>query len=255
MKIFQILFTAITSVMFASQSFASILDYKSLEIDFTDSTDALEKASWSELGAFNVTDEGLGWDGEAASSYSSWIKTVPLALGLSWRPPYAVSVRVTIQPEPESFILNSGDTSKPFEGDVYVRYSTDLKNWSSWQVLQRSETPNSGRFFSGTVQVPYIERETYSLLVSEYSKFDVPWRSDEDAAVRWILSLDGHFFERQIPFIGYVEFLFENSFFGGQRISSFKAEITYGMSGLHVPPKDMDTYEIRNSTPWSFVAE
>ncbi|MBN1619208.1 hypothetical protein JW890_00650 [candidate division WOR-3 bacterium] len=249
------LFIPALAFLFTSALYSSIIDYKTIEIDFTDSIDALEKADWSPATALNITDEGLGWDGEAASSRDCRIVTKPLALGLSWRPPTSVSVRVTIQPEPVSFVLNSGDSSRPYYGDVYVRYSPDLVNWSSWQVLPISESEEPGRYFSGIVRVPNLERETYSVLFYEYSKFDVPWKCDEDAAVRWLLSIDEHFFERYLPFIGYIEFLFESSFYGGQRISSFKAEVIYSISGLHTLPKDMSSYEERNSTPWSFRAE
>ncbi|MBN1151207.1 hypothetical protein JXA84_08330 [candidate division WOR-3 bacterium] len=251
----KVLFSLATAAISALSLNSSMIEFKSIEIDFTDSTDVLEKAQWYPQGTLNITEEGLGWDGESASSRDCRIITEPLALGLSWRPPSSISVKVTIQPEPESFVLNSGDTSTPYYGDVYVRYSPDLLNWSSWQVLQVSERENPGRFFCGIVRVPNLERETYSALISEYGKFDVAWRCDEDAAVRWLLSIDEHFFERYIPFIGYVEFLFESSVFGGQRISSFEAEIIYSISGLHTLPKDMSSYEERNSTPWSFRAE
>ncbi len=249
------LFSLATAAIYALSLNSSIIDYKSIEINFTDSADVFGKALWSPQGALNITGEGLGWDGEAASSRDCRIITEPLALGLSWRPPSSISVKVTILPEPEQFILNSGDTSKPYGGDVFIRYSPDLANWSSWQVLNTSESGDPGRIFSGTVRIPNLERETYSALIGEYAKFDVEWRCDEDAAVRWLLSIDEHFFERYIPFIGYVEVLFESSFFGGQRISSFKAEVVYSLSGLHTLPKDTSSYEERNSTPWSFRAK
>ena len=249
------------AVLVASSAQASILDFKSLAIDFTNPADARDKATWSEPDKLTVSTNGLGWDGEAASSRDGWIQTIPLALGLSWRPPYAVSVRVSVHPKPTEFVLNNGQKSTPYAGDVYVRYSTDLLHWSTWQVLQTSEPQsntekqNPGRHFSGTVRVPYSERDEYGKLISEYARLDVPWQSDEDAAVRWILEKEPDFFAKQLPFIGYVQFRYEAGFYGGQRIASFKADVSYGMSGLHSAPKDKDAYKDRDSTPWSFRAK
>jgi hypothetical protein len=245
----------------ASTATASILDFKSLAIDFTDASDAKAKAAWSEPDKLTVSTNGLGWDGEAASSRDGWIETIPLALGLSWRPPHAVSIRVSIHPKPSEFVLNNGQKSTPYAGDVHVRYSPDLEHWSTWQVFQTSEPQsnaekqNPGRHFSGTVRVPYSERDQYGKLISEYARLDVQWKSDEDAAVRWILDKEPDFFAKQLPFIGYVQFRYEAGFYGGQRVTSFKADVSYGMSGIHSAPKDKDAYKDRDSLPWSFRAE
>ena len=259
MKIFYTIAMTVLLNLFISTALASILDFKELDIDFTDSTDATAKAAWSDPEILTITPGGLGWDGEPASLRDGWIKTVPMALGLSWRTPSAIYVRVTILPEIEDITLNNGQISTPYAGDVYVRYSPDTMHWSTWQVLQpgelqsSTETLNPGRHFSGTLRVPYIEMVEYRQLLSKYAELDVQWKSDEDAAVRWILANDPDFFERQIPFIGYIEFLFEGSFHGGQRITSFRAEVTYGMSGLHYAPEN-DDYGDRDSRPWSFVS-
>ena len=243
--------------LFISPAFASIIDFKELDIDFTDSTDATAKATWSHPDILKITTNGLGWDGEPSSLLDGWIHTAPLALGLSWRAPYAVSVRVSIQPEIEEITLNSGQVSTPYQGDVYVRYSPDTVHWSTWQVLGPGDTQSSTenqaseRIFSGTIRIPYIELTEYRQLLRDYAEMDVPWKSDEEAMVRWIVENDPGFFERQIPIIGYIEFLYEGSFHGGQRITSFRAEVTYGMSGLHYPPEN-DDYGDRDSRPWSF---
>jgi len=259
MRIFRIAVMIIMPGLLASAASASILDFKALEIDFTDIIDAAAKSDWSEPDMITVTNDGLGWDGEPASSRDGWIRTAPMALGLSWRAPMMISVRVTIQPEPEEFTLNDGQTWTPYQGDVYIRYSTDASNWSTWQVLehpepQSTEIQEPGRHFSGTVQVPYSEMQEYRALLEEYAQLDVPWKSDEDAAARWIVENDPDFFGRQIPFIGYIEFLYEGSLHGGQRITSFKAEVTYGMSGLHYTPEN-DDYGDRDSMPWSFKSD
>jgi hypothetical protein len=129
-----------------------------------------------------------------------------------------------------------------------VRYSPDLKHWSSWQCLQRAEAQsneekkNPGRYYSGTIRVPCRERSEYGRLLSQYSTLDVPWKSDEEAAVRWMLERDPESFSKQIPFIGYIEFLFEGGFHGGQRIQSLRAEVSYAMGGMHCTPRDAAVY-------------
>lgn len=249
------------AVVVVSSADASILDSKRLAIDFRNPTDAKAHATWSEPDKLTISDDGLGWDGEPAASRDGWIQTVPMALGLSWRPPYAVSLSVTVLPGPEEFVLNNGQKSTPYAGDVYVRYSPDRLHWSTWQVLQASEPKGDeekqehGRHFGGVVRVPYSERDRYAKLISEYSGRDVPWKSDEDAAVRWIIEREPDFFANELPFIGYVQFRYEAGFHGGQRIASFKADVSYGMGGLHSPPKDMDAYKDRESNPWSFRAD
>jgi len=241
----------------APGSYASIEGFQQIKIDFTNPGEAEIKARWSEPDKITVSKDGLGWDGDGAASRDGWIQTKPIALGFSWRPTYAISVRFAIQPPPHEFALQNGQKTTPDAGDVYVRYSPDLKHWSSWQALQRSE-PQSleekkkpGRYYSGMTRVPYVERNEYSKLVSDYSKMDVPWKSDEEAAVQWILNRDPEFFSKHIPFIGYAEFLFEGGFRGGQRIQSLKAEVSYGMGGMHSPPRDDAVYKNRD-VPWRY---
>lgn len=244
----------------APVAFASIADFKQLSVDFTNETDAAEKAIWSPKVGLNISDKGLGRDGDAASLRDGWIRTKPLALGMSWRAPYAVSVRLVVRPAPAPNKLNSGQTSVPFLGTAYVRYSPDLKHWSTWQSLVRAEQvlPNEreqpGRYFAGPIQVPRKVREPYEKLLSEYSTLDVPWKSDEEAAVRWILDRDPMFFEKQLPFVGYVEFLFEQGFYGGQRIKSLEASAGYGISGMAAMPRESGLHT-GNEGPWNFKAE
>jgi len=241
----------------APASYAEIVDFKQINIDFTNSADATTNATWSEPDKIAVTKAGLGWDGEGAASRQGWIQTKAVALGLSWRPTYAISVRVTIHPPPQEISLRNGQKTTPDEGDVYVRYSPDLKNWSSWQALQRAESQSiqekkqPGWHYSGMIRVPDVERVEYTKLVSEYVRMDVPWKSDEEATVQWILKSDPEFFSKHIPFIGYAEFRYEGRFAGGQRIQSFKADISYSMSGLHAAPRDGAIYEKRD-VPWRY---
>lgn len=252
--------TLVLSGIFLGYStlYASIMGNNELHIDFTRLDDATNKAtwkaSWSEPDKLGVTTNGLGWDGESASTYEGWIQTQPLAVGLSWRPPSAVGIHVTIEPAPKAITLNSGQIYTPDSGQLFARYSPDYKHWSSWQVLQPDKTSTSpdSRVFSGQLWVPERGREQYDQYMAEYSKLDVPWPSDEEALANWILQRDPKFYEHSLPFIGYVEFLFEDEFYGGQRITGFKAEITYGVSGIASAPKTKNIGRSRDDLPWRF---
>lgn len=236
----------------------SISGGNQLSIDFTKQEDAGTKAEWSRPDKLVITAQGLGWDGPAASLISDgWIHTKPLAVGLSWRPASSVSLRVTIEPAPKPILLDNGQTTTPFVGQVYARFSPDSKHWSTWQALNSTRPTlkdSTGRLFTGTLGVPQRERREYSDLMEAYSKLDVPWTADEEAIVTWILTRDAKFFERSLPFIGYVEFLFEADFYGGQRITDLKAHVGYGMSGLHSVAKDPNAARNRD-IPWRFKAQ
>ncbi len=232
-----------------------------LTIGFTNIADATNKATWADPDRLTISKDGLGWDGEAAASRDGWIQTTPLAVGYSWRAPSSMNVSVELQPGPKEIKLRNGKKTTPYPGQAYVRHSPDLEHWSSWQALRAGapQTPpgktNAGSLWSGSIRVPHRDRGEYGRLLSDYSRLDVPWKSDEEAAVQWILEREPDFFAKQLPFIGYVEFLFEGGFHGGQRIRSL--EITYGYSvgGLHSPPREPDAGKGRYSIPWRFKAK
>lgn len=234
---------------------ASILDSKELTIDFTKENDVVEKAVWFPAEMVKVTAKGLGWDGEVNASREGWIHTKPMAVGLSWRAASAVSLRVEIAPAPVQYTMSNGQKATPWAGEAFARYSPDGVHWSSWQVLARDEKKLEVRAFSGQLAVPQLERRRYGEYLSEYSKLDVPWKSDEEAAVAWILKQTPDFFTRSLPFIGYVEFLYEFPFQGGQRLTNFQATAVCGMSGLHYAPKDEAAFKDRENLPWRFKAE
>jgi len=164
------IFFTLTLVLLAQRGGASISDSKSIQIDFTNAADAASKATWWGADKLTVLGTGLGWDGETASSRDGWIQTTPLAVGLSWRSPYGVSARVEIYPSPAEILLNNGQKFTPYGGEVYVRYSPDLKHWSMWQVLQHTESKSDDEkkafrklmwwmeWFSGVGQVNLMAR-------------------------------------------------------------------------------------------------
>lgn len=240
---------------------ATIIEFQTLEIDFTNPKDSAAKASWFPADQLSFTDQGLGFKGPSNSSYDGWIQTKPVAVGLSWRTPSTVSLKVTVDPVPIEITLPNGNKTTPHAGAVFVRYSPDMQHWSSWQEMQTpgpiqdSAQKITGTQFTGVITIPKRVYSPYRKLVSIYSTLDVPWNSDEEAAVIWILKQQPDFFASNLPFIGYVEFLLEKRFYGNQPLRAFNAEVFYGLSGLHTPPRDKEDYKSRFSMRWRFKAK
>jgi hypothetical protein len=233
---------------------AVILDLKQLSIDFTNKEDAKAKAEWSHPDKLTFTAAGLGrqrgsWDND-------WIQTQPIPVGLSWRPPTGVSIEVKILPPPKAQhrFENGKEIWSSEHDDLYARYSPDFQHWSSWQVLQRDEKKTDVGIFTGGLAVPAREYQKYWSYLQEYEKLDVPWTSDEEAAVAWILKREPAFFAHSLPFIGYVQFLFEPANNQTWRIRRFEATISYGVSGLSSEPKDQSISRMRDEIPWRFKA-
>jgi hypothetical protein len=253
-----IAFVLLTFIISGNNVYATISGMNDLKINFTDNNDAKAKAVWSEPDKININQNGLGWDGQQNGSRDIWIQTIPMAIGLSWRPAQSANVTVEIEPEVNSITLPNGQTYTPYIGSIFVRYGPDGKHWSSWQAMDYPRPPNKAateRKFTAFINIPQREREEYNIYMRKYWKLDVPWTSDEEALVKWILEQDPNFFSKSIPFAGYLQFLYEDSQPAGQRITKLHATANFGLSGLHQPPKDKDVYKEREDIPWRFKAE
>jgi hypothetical protein len=89
--------------------------------------------------------------------------------------------------------------------------------------------------------------------MEEYRKLDVPWVDDEEALVGWILKRHPDFFRDHQPFVGYVQFLYEDSFWGGQRVTRLEARASFALGGDNREPKDKAALKGRD-VPWRFRA-
>jgi hypothetical protein len=147
-------------------------------------------------------------------------------------------------------------------GQLYARYSADAEHWTTWQPLEAEPMPpgvagtakGPTQTFKGMLRVPYRERAKYGELLQAYSRRqDVPWASDEEAMVKDFLTTDPKFFERQTPFVGYVQLLYETQLAGGQRIEGIDVQAHWGVGGVHAIPKDRAAEKDRDG-PWRFRA-
>lgn len=217
---------------------AAMQGFQRVEVDFTADVD---RASWTGSRWASATTAGLGWDRDEIYP-DSWFRTIPVAVGWAWRPTTLIHVRAFVDPAPGYALKLADRDTTYFTANIYARFSPDLLNWSSWILLQRVEgrTPEEraiGSIHDGEIRVPHLEQAEYHDWLSKYRQRDVPWRDDEEAAVRWIVSRDPRFFARHIPFIGYVEFLCEPGRSPIERIHRFRADISYGVGGISSAPK------------------
>src|SRR5208283_3309320 len=227
-----------------------------LVVSFTNSASAVTNVTWSEPDKISVSTNGLGWDGQTNESRDFWIQSIPVAIGTSWRPAQGATVLIEVAPQikPETILVGQSNILYvPYGGSAFVRYSPDKKHWSSWQSLEEQRDPGTNRVFHGKIEVPHIEHERYFKLLTEYSALDVDWKSDEEAAEKWILKHEPDFFEKQLPFVGYVQFRMEGSLSGGQRIERIRMQLGWAVSGLHNAPKNPNDERKRDGV-WRFEA-
>jgi len=235
---------------------AEMLGHNTLLLVFTNSTSAKAMAKWSD--GIEVGNRGLGWAGSTNASRDIWIETVPRAVGWSWRPVSAVSIHAEILPAGNFVFLQDATHNQVTcpGGELFARYSADRKHWSSWQNLELERPPSkekASQIYTGTVRPPYRDQERYGEYLSKYRRMAVPWSSDEEAMAKWIVDQDPSFFEKQIPFVGYVQFLLETSLKGEEYLEAITFHLSFSAGGKHALPKDKSAGENRQG-PWRFEA-
>jgi hypothetical protein len=235
---------------------ASMLGFRSLELDFRKHAEVQQRVTWSHADKINLTTEGLKFIGEPSTSAGFSLETSELfALGFSWRPVRGATISALISPPPKPVRLASGAIVYPPLDKFFVRYSPDAKHWSSWQLLVPQKLDTAGNAiwrFQGQILIPEKETTSYDEKLQEYRHLDVAWPGDEHAAVEWIVKNDPQFFEKHLPFIGYLQFLFETSLPGGQAIEKINIDVSYAVGGIFSAPKDKRIYQDRDNTPWNF---
>jgi hypothetical protein len=209
-------------------------------IDFTQPEKAAKLATWSEPEHLGCTKDGFGWDGDKLTSRDCWIETEPLAIGTSWRPTQNAGIRIKVQTNYPA-IVSTGPHSKAFyTPSIYVRYSADRIHWSDWQPTDLNEDPRAPGtvLYTTRVGVPGRTSQAYHANLQEWSRRDdIAWASDEDEFCRWLVKQTPDYFAKVRPFVGYVQFLLEDSFKGSQRLTRFEADVHWGVGGMHQVPQ------------------
>jgi len=221
--------------------------------DFTQPEKIGELARWSDTN-LNATTNGLGWAGKANEYRDVTVESrEPVAVGWAWHPVTAISISAEVVPAGTFTLINNSSLSYPTTaGNLYVRYSPDTLHWSTWHALHLQEPKDRQKprlFFVGTLRVPDRARVQYSTLLRAFAGTNRPVTIDEEAAVVSILKRDADFFEREMPFIGYVEFLWETRVNGNQRVQRLEVQMNYGRGGREQKPGGHD-----ETTKWRFNA-
>jgi len=257
---FPLLLSALLGLM-AMPAGAVIIGGNVLEVDFTDPEDARAKAAWSPP-QMDCTAAGLGWEGKVLSDQPQFIETKPLAVGLYWRPPQGVGISVSVEMPTGPLKQKDGSEQQVQPGRLYVRYSADAKHWSDWQLLpQDMELWKKGKAaFKGEVAIPTRLRAPYNERLLAYAQWvnkEKPdlWASNEEEAVRWIVAKEPDYFRKQIPLIGYVQFLYEGTFLEARRVKGLKIYVNYATSGLASPHPNPEEEKNRTQDVWSYRAE
>lgn len=231
---------------------ASILSFSLLTVDFTQPPAAVTNATWGGF-RMDLTTNGLGSDGAEDRVNEFWIQSSALAVGTCWRPTTSCTVEMTSHfsnsnsPIRAGTALREGQWQNPDSFvQFYVRYSPDKVHWSTWQALDNQH--------KGSIVVPDVARKEYTNLLEEYAKQDVPWTSDEGAAARWIVHRQPDFFEKHLPFVGYIQFRTEGWLRGAQRIKSVEMDVQWVVGGMATAPKRPQEVG-KHDGPWRFEAE
>ncbi|MBI3878858.1 MAG: hypothetical protein HY301_02185 [Verrucomicrobia bacterium] len=222
-----------------------------LVVDLTKPQEATNHASWGADCCLTNTARGLGVGDNAGTSANGWIHTKPLAVAIHNEPAQHLNLRVTIEYAPSE--PSSTQRKAPFPTYVFARYSPDLKHWSTWHFIESLEktvtfyTKFIGLdeiLFQGRLVVPRSERVEFE---KEYFKFTSRRKtSDQEEFVNDLIKREPKFFERSLPFIGYVEVLFEGSVKAGVPIKKLKVEASCTLSGMNFLGNDR--------SPWRFKA-
>lgn len=224
-------------------------------LDFTQPDKIKQFARWTAECRIDSTRDGLGWDGPANAGCDVVIETVkPIAVGWSWHPVTTVNIETEVIPAGKFTFRGSSGVSFPHAASaVYARYSPDGKHWSTWQTLMAQVPRDKERprlWIRGRLRVPHKARKRYTELLREFSGTERPIGVDEEAAVRWILEKQPDFFEHELPFIGYIEFLYETFIKGNQRLKQLRINLSYSRGGqVSIPPGH------RENNRWRFKTD
>jgi hypothetical protein len=245
--------SALGLLALANTSRATVESGREVLWDFTQADKVVKLVRWTDTKYPKATADGLGWNGRATESRNVTIESrQPVAVGWSWHPVTTVSVYAEIVPAGEFSFGPNSITFPVTAGVLYARYSPDGRHWSTWQALDLQEPQDHRKprlFFAGTLRVPERARQHYAALVQEFAGTDRIVAVDEEAAVAWVLKKNRAFFEKELPFIGYTEFLWETQIRGDQRLRQVKIHLGYSRSGHLDVPRGHD-----DVTPWRFQA-
>jgi hypothetical protein len=222
-----IVFTLFLLIIAIVPAWADILSADSTTIVFARGK-VPEGVTWSS--AMQLTERGLETKRLSSpnQSWDFWAQSQPISVGLSWRPPTSINLKLSA----------SGDPAQDGHMWAFFRYSSDKVHWSSWYQLPISDkdTKGSASVYQGYLSLPRVASERHDELMRQWWKTDPDWSSDEHEFCLWLAKNHPEYFSTELPFIGYIQIRFEGS--GHHvRLENVKIDRSWGVGGLHSPPK------------------
>lgn len=165
------------------------------------------------------------------TSRDFWVRTQPIAAGLSWRPSTGLGITVNLQ----GVEVAPNSTTRPHV-QAFARYSTDRVHWSSWFGLTANDSTLLAGTFTGTLTTPQQAREKYDELMKEWWQTDPAWASDEHEFCLWLAARHPDYFASEIPVMGYAQILIEGGA-QGFRVGGLSVTLQSGASGFSSTPR------------------
>jgi hypothetical protein len=252
MKRLSALFSIIPLFLFgAGQALAGIIEFGQEKITFS-TTEIRKNATWSNN--FFLNETGLETKQLPHNqSQDIWLQTHTFPIGLSWRPPTGANFSVYFDGT-----LNDADPTYKIEPQIFIRYSCDKLNWSTWYSFEKTDRRTQDRLtiYESRIQLPASAGDSYRSLMQEWWKTNPVWSSDETEFCEWLIKRDAQFFVREKPFIGYVQLRLEKpSVNKAQTIKSMTIEYSWSVGGLASIPKDKTKVRSTTEEKWFFEAK
>jgi hypothetical protein len=183
-------------------------------------------------------------------SQDVWVQTHAFPIGLSWRPPTGANFTAYFEGS-----LNDADPNFRSDAQLFIRYSCDKINWSTWYSFNKTDKKTSAGFifYEGQIRLPQTASEQYRNLMSEWWKTNPVWSSDETEFCEWLVKKEPDFFAREMPFIGYVQVRIEKmSINSAQNLKSLTVGFASGVGGLASIPRDKSKVRKNTEDYWFF---
>jgi len=229
---------------------AGILEYGEEKIVFAPEK-VQKNVTWSEN--FSLNAAGLETKQLAANtSQDVWIQTHAFPIGLSWRPPNSANFMVNL----EGSLTDVDETSK-MEPHIFIRYSCDKVNWSTWYVFDKTDKKNDRGLtvYESKIQLPVAATDKYYALMRDWWKTEPNWISDEHEYCEWLAKKHPDLLAREMPFIGYVQLRIEKmSVNAAQNLKAMTINYIWAVGGMAGLPKDKSKVRKNTEDKWFFEA-
>ncbi|MEP6900413.1 MAG: hypothetical protein ABJA66_01610 [Actinomycetota bacterium] len=227
---------------------AEILEAGEEKIDF--SPGKIQKnVTWSD--SFSLQETGLETKQLPKNQVRDvWLQTHSFPIGLSWRPPNSANFTVSLDGS-----IDEVDSTYRLEPQIFIRYSCDKVNWSTWYIFSKSDkkTDKGLNIYENKIWLPTSVSEKYQNLMRDWWKTNPLWSSDENEFCEWLVKKEPDFFAKELPFIGYVQLRMEKMAVNpSQNLKSLTIRYFWSVGGLASIPKDKSKVRKNTEDKWFF---